>query len=89
MATEGIREAPLPPMTDSVAIPDSFRQQVTSVRVDAARTWVERIRTASTPKERTQSVHTLLKAVYPDSGKDGPVTGIEPKETQRALFDLM
>jgi hypothetical protein len=31
----------------------------------------------------------LLEAVYLDSGEDGPVTAIEPKEAYRALFDLL
>ncbi len=44
---------------------------------------------AATPNERKQIVHTLLETVYLDSGEDGPVTSIEPKEAYRPLFDLM
>jgi len=43
---------------------------------------------AATPQERRQIVHTLLEAVYLDSGECGPVVAIEPKAEFATLFDL-
>jgi hypothetical protein len=43
---------------------------------------------AAEPKERKQIAHTLLEAVYLDSGEEGPVVAIRPRAEFEALFDL-
>ena len=43
---------------------------------------------AAEPKERKQIAHTLLEAVYLDSGEEGPVVAIRPRAEFGPLFDL-
>jgi hypothetical protein len=43
----------------------------------------------ATPKERKQIVHTLLEAVYLDSGDDGPLVAVEPRAEFAPLFEMM
>jgi hypothetical protein len=43
---------------------------------------------AAEPKERKQIAHTLLEAVYLDSGEEGPVVAIRPRTEFGPLFDL-
>jgi hypothetical protein len=44
---------------------------------------------AATPKEKKQIVHTLVAAVYLDSGEHGPLVAVEPKAQFAALFGVM
>lgn len=62
-------------------LPD--RQRTAELLQDFGKIW-----DAATPKERKQTVRTLLETVCLDSGDDGPVTGIEPKEAYRALLRM-
>lgn len=44
---------------------------------------------AATPEKRKQIVHTVVEAVYLDSGEKMPLVAVEPRAEFATLFEMM